>query len=107
MPRSRRACPASRGRQISARSTAASATRRNAVAAGPSSSNSVFAIAAPVWVDAMPTTTNAGAGTRRTAWSRRVGELLAGWDDRDDAAAPALLELDRPGAYREDRVVLP
>src|SRR4051812_5116700 len=103
-PSSRRVCPAMRGRQIAASSTAARATRRNAVAAGPSSSNSDFAIAAPVWVDAIPTTTNAGAGMRRALSSRAGGELLAG-NDRDDPPAPAMLELDRAGAGRVDRVV--
>src|SRR3954467_1175996 len=104
-PSSRRECPATRGRQIATSSTAASATRRNAVAAGPSSSKSVFAIAAPVWVEAIPTTTNAGAGMRRAVLSRVGGELLAG-NDRDDAPAPAVLEGDRAGTGRVDRVVL-
>src|SRR4051812_23878099 len=99
-----RECPASRGRQISASSTAAKATRRNAVAAGPRSSNSVFAMAAPHWVDAMPTTTKAGAGTARTRFSR--GGLLAGGQHGDHAPAPAVLELDGAGPRGEDRVVL-
>src|SRR4051812_44462927 len=100
----RRECPASRGRQISASSTAARATRRNAVAAGPRSSNSVFAMAAPHWVDAMPTTTKAGAGIARTRFSRRV--LLVGGHDGDHAPAPAVLEVDGTRPRGEDRVVL-
>src|SRR4051812_21716521 len=36
-----------------------------------------------------------------------AGGLLAGGEDGDDASAPAVLELDRPGTCREDRVVLP
>src|SRR4051812_37726081 len=83
----------------------ASATRRNAVAAGLSSSKSVLAIAAPVWVDAMPTTTNAGAGTRGRVLSGAEA-LLAGGHDGDHAAAPAMLELDGAGPCGEDRVVL-
>src|SRR3954462_14372983 len=103
--RSWREWPVIRGRQMAASRTAASATRRKAVAAGPSSSNSVFAIAAPVCVEAIPTTTNAGAGIRRTA-VRRVEVLLAGGHDGDHAPAPALLELDGAGPRGEDRVVL-
>src|SRR4051812_4437354 len=83
----------------------ASATRRNAVAAGLSSSKSVLAIAAPVWVDAMPTTTNAGAGTRRRVL-RGPEALLAGGHDRDHAPAPALLEVHGAGSRGVDRVVL-
>src|SRR3954464_5570345 len=104
---SRRECPASRGRQISASSTAARATRRNAVAAGPRSSNRVFAMAAPHWVDAMPTTTKAGAGIARTRFRRfRLRVLLAGGHDGDHAPAPAVLELNGAGPRGEDRVVL-
>src|SRR4051794_30232781 len=84
--RSWREWPVIRGRQIAASSTAASATRRKAVAAGPSSSKSVFAIAAPVWVDAIPTTTNAGAGTLRRVFSSTHAV------DRPEARAPDEVE---------------
>ena len=64
--------PLSRGRQSSTRTSAAKASRRSTVPPGPSSSNSVFANAAPNWTDAAPAITSASGGTRSAARSVRV-----------------------------------
>src|SRR5262245_55639009 len=64
-----RRSPATRGRQIAHSTTAANASRRNAVPAGPSAPNSVTAKAAPICGDAAETMTR----TTATARSRPMG----------------------------------
>jgi hypothetical protein len=57
-----RSCPARRGRHRATSRTAAKAIRSIAIPAGPTSSNSVVAIADPNWTDAIPTTTRPVGG---------------------------------------------
>src|SRR4051812_28665769 len=63
----RRSTPATRGRQISASTSAAKAVRSSTTPPGPRSSNSDLAIAPPTCTEATPATTSSGAGTARSA----------------------------------------
>src|SRR4051812_22490383 len=89
--RSARLCPASRGRHTRSRTSAANAVRSSTVPLAPTSSNSVFATAAPACVDATPATTSSGAGTRPVS--------------ADAVDLPEVLALDeeQPGARVERR----
>src|SRR5918911_5750340 len=103
-PRSSRAWPRARGRQIATRTSAPKNVRKRTVPAGPTSSNRPLARPAPICTATAAVRTRSGAGTRPLARVRlavRVGR------DRDDSATAAGRELHPAGAHGEDRVVVP
>src|SRR3954464_4489349 len=86
--------PRTRGRQIATRISAANALRPKAAPAGPSSSNSSTANAAPTWSEATASRTRPAAGSRGAC---AFAGLAADARGAGEAAALALLEQPRLG----------
>src|SRR6478672_2888621 len=87
-----------RGRATATNTRAASPMRTATVPAAPTSSNSVLAIAAPAWTEAIPATTRSGAGSA----ARLVDRLaVSGERDVDVPACGVGVRADHVGGGHE------
>src|SRR4051795_3772764 len=108
--RSARGTPCTRGRQIASRISAPRPTRSAEVPAGPRSSNSVAASAAPNWTDDAAPSTISGAGTRAprppagAALAASLTSLFGGRQPEPETtpAGRGIRDADCPGMPRDD-----